>query len=46
MAEFYRRDRAPAMFLSARNFYAKNPVGQLEKIVFNGRRTNGNQKAN
>jgi hypothetical protein len=42
MAEFYRRDRAPAMFLSAAEFLCKNPFGQSEKIVFNGCRPDGN----
>jgi hypothetical protein len=29
-----------------RNFYPKNPFGQTGKIVFNVRRTDGNQKTN
>jgi hypothetical protein len=28
------------------NFYVKNPFGQTGKIVFNVRRTDGNQKTN
>jgi hypothetical protein len=37
MAEFYRRTRAPAMFLSGGNFRAKIGLALRKKILFNGR---------
>jgi hypothetical protein len=37
MSAFYRRDRAPAMFLSAENSRVKNQFGLRCKLLFNVR---------
>jgi hypothetical protein len=46
MAEFYRRDGAPAMFLSAANFYVKIRLANREKSCLMGVAQTGVERTN